>query len=184
MSQLVVRPGRNAAREAKRLKEVRKVKGAIEWTVKERAKKQKLFQERFDSKQAVLQLQKWQNENIKKVRKRALENAREDWLLGPLRPNRAVGANKDKYGTLSGQQAQRPEIPVHTQKNRNEARSKRGLELEYPLVVDDKKYFHIAKDDRVVVIRGREKGKIGTVQAVVGRTHELIITGVNFVRLD
>jgi large subunit ribosomal protein L24 len=104
-------------------------------------------------------------------------------MLGPLRPNRAVGADKDKYGTLTGQQAQKPEIPIHTQKNRNEARSKRGLELEYPLVVDDKKYFHITKDDRVVVIRGREKGKIGTVQAIIGRTHELIITGVNFVGL-
>lgn len=181
MSQLVVRPGRNAAREAKRLKEVRHVKGAIAWTERERVKRQKLFQERFESKQAVLQLQKWKNENIKKVRKQALANAKEDWQLGPLRPNRAVGMDKDKYGALTGEQAQKPEIPVHTQRNRNEARAKRGLELQYPLVVDDKKYFHIAKDDRVVVIKGREKGKIGVVQSIVGRTHDVIVAGINMV---
>jgi large subunit ribosomal protein L24 len=183
MSQLVVRPGRNAAREAKRLKEVRHVKGAIAWNERERTNRQKLFQERYESKQAVIQRIKWENENVKKLRKEALANAKEDWQLGPLRPNRAVGKGAEKYGALSGQQAQKPEIPVHTQRNRNEARAKRDLELKYPLVVDDKKYFHLAKDDRVVVVKGREKGKIGVVQAIVERTHEIIVTGVNMVGL-
>jgi large subunit ribosomal protein L24 len=183
MSPLVVRPGRNAAREAKRIKEVRRVKGAIVWNEKERAKRQKLFQERYESKQAVIQRIKWENENVRKVRKKALDNAKEDWRLGPLRPNRAFGGAAEKYGALTGEQMQKPEIPVHTQRNRNEARAKRGLELTYPLVVDDKKYFHVAKDDRVVVIRGREKGKIGLIQSIVERTHEVIVTGVNMVCL-
>jgi large subunit ribosomal protein L24 len=183
MSQLVVRPGRNAAREAKRLKEVRRVKSAILWNEKERAKRQKLFGERYESKQAVIQRVKWDNENVKKVRKKTLDNAREDWKLGPLRPNRAVGGAAEKYGALTGEQITKPEIPVHTQRNRNEARAKRNLELTYPLVVDDEKYFHIAKDDRVVVIRGREKGKIGLVSSIIERTHEVIVAGVNMVSL-
>jgi hypothetical protein len=112
-----------------------------------------------------------------------LDNAREDWKLGPLRPNRAVGGAAEKYGALTGEQITKPEIPVHTQRNRNEARAKRNLELTYPLVVDDEKYFHIAKDDRVVVIRGREKGKIGLVSSIIERTHEVIVAGVNMVSL-
>jgi large subunit ribosomal protein L24 len=181
MSQLVVRPGRNAAREAKRLKEVRKVKGAILWNQKEREKRQKLFQERYESKQAVIQRIRWDNENVKKVRKKALDNAKEDWKLGPLRPNRAIGAAAEKYGALTSEQMQKPEIPVHTQRNRNETRAKQNLEPTYPLVVDNEKYFHIAKNDRVVVIKGREKGKIGLVQSIIERTHEVIVTGVNMV---
>jgi large subunit ribosomal protein L24 len=181
MSPLAVRPGRNAAREAKRLKEVRRVKGAIEWNVKTREKRQKLARERWESKQSLAQRKKWELDNIINIRKKALENAREDWLLGPLRPNRAIGGAGEKYGALSGEQVQRPEIPVHTWKHRNEMRVKRGLEPEYPLVVDDEKYFHIAKDDRVVVIRGRERGKIGVVQSTIARTHQVFITDVNTV---
>jgi large subunit ribosomal protein L24 len=181
MSQLVVRPGRNAAREAKRLKEVRKVKGAILWNQRERTKRQRLFQERFETKQSVIARTKWENENIRQIRRQALANAKEDWQLGPLRPNRAVGVGADKYGALTGQQLQKPEIPLHTQKNRNEVRVKQNLEPEYPLVVDDKKYFHIAPEDRVVVIRGKEKGKIGIVRSLVERTHEAIVSGVNMV---
>jgi large subunit ribosomal protein L24 len=58
---------------------------------------------------------------------------------------------------------------------------KKGLEPEYPLVVEDKKYFHIKPDDRVVVVNGPEKGKIGVVQDVVERTHEVIVKGINMV---
>lgn len=180
-SQLIVRPGRNALREAKRIKEVRKVKGAIAWHEKERKKRQKIGQERFESKQAALQRLQWQRDNVEKVKEKALKNVAEDWDLGPLRPNRAVGAGADKYGAITQEQVQKPSIPIHTQRNRNMVREKKGLELEYPLVVDDQKYFPIVADDRVVVIRGREKGKIGVVQSIVKQTHEVLIKGVNMV---
>lgn len=180
-SQLVVRPGRNALREAKRIKEVRKVKGAIAWHEKERRKRQKIGQERFESKQAALQRVQWQQDHVEKVKERALKNVAEDWRLGPLRPNRAVGPGADKYGALTQEQIQKPSVPVHTQRNRNMVREKRGVEFEYPLVVDDKKYFPIVTDDRVVVIRGRERGKIGVVQRVVKENHEVLIKDVNMV---
>lgn len=184
MSQLVVRPGRNAARQAKKLKEIRKVKGAIVWHEKERKKRQELMQERWDSKQAVLQRIRWENEHVKGVKEEALRNAKEDWKLGPLRPNRAVGEGADKYGALTAMQMQKPEIPTRTQKNRNEFKEKKGLELEYPLVVDDKKYFPIVKDDRVVVLKGKDKGKIGVVQEIIDRTHEVIVKGINMQYYD
>jgi large subunit ribosomal protein L24 len=181
MSQLVVRPGRNAARQAKRLKEIRKVKHAIQWHEKERKKRQELKQEQWDSKQAVIQRIMWENEHIHQVRKRALKNAEEDWKLGPLRPNRAVGPNAAKYGALTGNQIQKPDIPTRTQKNRNDVRARKGMELEYPLVVDDEKYFPIVKDDRVVILKGKDQGKIGVVQEIIERTHEIIVKGLNMV---
>jgi large subunit ribosomal protein L24 len=181
MSQLVVRPGRNAARQAKKLKEIRKVKNAIQWHERERKKRQELKQERWNSKQAVMQRIMWENEEVKGVRKRALANAKEDWKLGPLRPNRAIGPDAEKYGALTGSQVQKPEIPIKTQKNRNAVREKKGLELEYPLVVDDKKYFPIVKDDRVVILKGKDAGKVGVVREIVERTHDVIIKGMNMV---
>jgi hypothetical protein len=165
MSQLAV-PGRNAARQAKKLKEIRKVKHAIQWRIM------------------------WENEHVHQVRKKALANAKEDWKLGPLRPNRAIGPGADKYGALTGNQMQKPEIPTRTQRNRNETRAKKGLELEYPLVVKargakdkdvGKKYFPIVKDDRVVILKGKDRSKIGVVQEVIERTHEVIIKGLNTV---
>jgi large subunit ribosomal protein L24 len=193
MSQLVVRPGRNAARQAKKLKEIRKVKGAIVWHERERKKRQELLQERWESKQANIQRVKWENDNIHAVKKKALVNAKEDWQLGPLRPNRAIGEGAEKYGALTAKQMQKPDIPMHSQRNRNEVRERRNerepressrLDLDPPLIVDDKKYFHIEKDDRVVVIAGREKNKVGFVQEIVPRTHEVIVKGINLVSVS
>lgn len=181
---MVVRPGRNAARQAKKLKEIRKVKNAITWHERERKKRQELKQERWDSKQAVIQRIMWEHEHVKGVRKQALANAKEDWKLGPLRPNRAIGPDAEKYGALKAAQIQKPEIPVKTQKNRNAVREKKGLELEYPLVVDDKKYFPIVKDDRVVILKGKDAGKIGTVQELVPRTHEVVVKDMNMQYFD
>jgi large subunit ribosomal protein L24 len=181
MSQLVVQPGRNAARQAKKLKEIRHVKHAIQWHEKERKKRQALKQEQWESKQAVIQRIMWENEHIHGVRKKALANAKEDWKLGPLRPNRAIGPGADKYGALTANQMQKPDIPVRTQKNRNDLRARKKMELEYPLVVDDKKYFPIVKNDRVLILQGKDQGKIGVVQEIIDRTHEVIIKGLNMV---
>lgn len=179
MTQLVIRPGRNAAREVKRIKEVKKVRLAIQWHEKERKKRQEIAQERWDAKQAVLQRIKWENEHVKGVRKKALRDAEEDWKLGPLRPNRAIGDNAAKYGALTAQQVQKPSIPIKTQENRNKVREKKGLPLEYPLVVDENLYFPIVAEDRVLLLTGSDKGRIGVVKEVLPRTHEIIVEGLN-----
>jgi large subunit ribosomal protein L24 len=182
MAQLIARPGRNAARQAKKAKEIRHVKNAIVWHEKQRLKRKELMKDQWEAKQVWQQRQAWEHQNIRDVRRKALRNAKEDWALGSLRPNRAVHVDDGKYGVVQPGQVQKPEIPTKIQKRRNDINEKKGIAPEYPLVVDDKKYFPIVKGDRVVVIRGKDKGKIGTVLTDVPRTHEFIVQGVNLVR--
>jgi large subunit ribosomal protein L24 len=183
MSQLmqVARPGRNAVRQAKKAKEIRQVKAAIVWHERERKKRQEVRHERWE---AVTNFRRetarYNNKEQRRV-SAALGNMREDWRLGPLRPNRAVGEGADKYGALTAEQVQKPIIPIHKQRHKNEDREKQGLEPEYPLVVDGERIYHIARDDRVVVVHGREKGKIGIVQGFNDDTHRVIVKGVNMV---
>lgn len=184
MAQLIARPGRNAARQAKKAKEIRHVKGAIVWHEKKRLARKEKMHEQWEEKQAKLQRQRWHHEQITQVRQTALRNAAEDWKLGPLRPNRAVNVAEGKYAVVAPTQVQKPEIPTKVWRKENEAREKKGIVPAYPLVVDDKKYFPIVKGDRVVVTRGRDKGKIGTVLSAVPRTHEFIVQGINLVRTD
>ena len=167
------------ARQLKNIRETRKVKGAIRWHERQREKRRKTIQERHDDKQVFKQLQKWHSDNVVKPIKQARRNLKEDYELGPLRPNRAVGPEAEKYGLLGIEQLTRTSIPVETHKRMNEARIARGLDPVYPLVVEDKKYFPIVQDDRVMVIKGREKGKIGVVQDVMPGTHELVVRDVN-----
>jgi large subunit ribosomal protein L24 len=182
MSPLAVRPGRNAARQAKKLKEIRHVKGAIRWAERARKQRKEISADRFEAKQVVVGRVKWEADNVHRVRREALRNAAEDWKMGPLRPNRAIGAGKDKYGALNVQQVQKPQIPTKFVKQRNELREKRGQELQYPLVVDDEKYFPIVTGDRVTIIKGRDAGRIGKVREVLPRTHEVVVEGLNKVR--
>lgn len=182
MAQLIARPGRNAARQAKKAKEIRHIKNAIVWHEKQRIQRKQKMKDHFEAKQSVMQRNKWERENIIDVRRKALRNAKEDWQLGSLRPNRAVNVADGKYAVVTPTQVQKPEVPTKVQAYNNAKREKKGLVPEYPLVVDDKKYFPIVKGDRVVVLRGKDKGKIGTVMTPVERTHEFIVQGVNVVR--
>jgi len=183
MRPLIARPGRNAAREAKRIKDVRKVRNAIQWHDAQRKKRQALVHERWEAKQAIIQRVKWENINVRDHRRTALANVREDWRLGPLRPNRAPSTAPEKYGAMASERMQKPEIPMRSVKNRNAFRERKGLAPEYPLIVDDKCYFPIVKGDRVAIISGIDKGKIGFVNEVITRSHEVIVKGLNMVRL-
>jgi len=69
---------------------------------------------------------------------------REDWILGPLAPNRLAGKNAGGYGQMDYQAINLPPV----------LESKRA------------QYFNFAVNDRVVVMTGREKGKIGKVKEV------------------
>ncbi|KAF2692102.1 hypothetical protein K458DRAFT_286846 [Lentithecium fluviatile CBS 122367] len=178
MSQLAKAPLRSA-RSLKKAKEIQKVEAAIKWHERARKKRQELAADRYESKQVVLSLMRYNKGQVRDVKRKALKEAREDWKLGPLRPNRAVGHEAGKYGVLEAEGMRRPAIPVRVQQHRNEVREKKGQELEYPLVVDEKKYFHIVKDDRVVVIKGKEKGKIGIVSQVIDSSHEVLIKDMN-----
>ncbi|KAF1960366.1 hypothetical protein CC80DRAFT_590628 [Byssothecium circinans] len=171
-------PLRTAKRLAKQ-KDIRHVKSAIRWHERQRKQRQAIAADAFESKQTALSRIRWNLDHVVRPRRRALMDAREDWKLGPLRPNRAIGNEQKTYGALEQEDLRRPDIPVRVQKNRNEYLERKGREVETPLVVDDKKYFHIVRDDRVVVIRGREEGKIGVVQDVIEGSHEIVIKDLN-----
>jgi large subunit ribosomal protein L24 len=182
MSPLATRPGRNAARQAKKLSEIRHVKGAIRWAERTRKERQKKALERLEHKQMHIGAMRWEWQNVTSVRQRALRNAREDWMLGPLRPNRAIGAGREKYGALNARHAQKAIQEPRVLARENDQREKRGQEVKYPLIVDEKKYFPIVAGDRVTVVRGRSAGCVGIVRDVVGKTHDVVIDNVNKVR--
>lgn len=180
MSQLVsaAKPARTA-RQLKNIREIRKVKGAIRWHERQRERRNKIIHNRHEDKEVFLEIKNWHLRNVSGTIKKARRNLREDYELGPLRPNRAVGPEAEKYGLLGADRLRRPTIPVDTHKRRNEARVARGLDPIYPLVAEDTKFFPIVKDDRVIVVNGREKGKIGVVSEVLSQTHDLIVKDIN-----
>lgn len=166
-----------SAKHLKKVKEIKKVMAAIRWHEKARKRQQ---QKRADVHDSVVTFKAIrQHEDKSHLKRRALRHAREDWRLGPLRPNRAVGEDTSKYGAIPINEVRGPTIQEKVQQYVNEVRERRGKEPIYPLVVDDKKYFPIVEGDRVVVIRGRDKGRIGTVGRVLAASHEIVVKDLN-----
>lgn len=94
--------------------------------------------------------QGWSRRNeaqrIRKYNHALIKDARlarqEDWARGALAPRRDVGDNADKYGSV--------DIFHMNWAERQEARKP--------------EWSHIVEGDRVVMIKGRDKGKIGVVE--------------------
>ncbi len=84
---------------------------------------------------------------------------REDRELGPLAPRRDVGELQDTYGTVSPRRLQGFLKPPE---QRAEAQ---------PIVAGD----------RVVLVDGRDKGRIGQVISVDKKRHECTVKGLNLV---
>ncbi|KAF2872647.1 hypothetical protein BDV95DRAFT_491297 [Massariosphaeria phaeospora] len=173
-----------SAKHIQKLKHIKKVRSAIRYHERLRRERAPLIKERIQRVQSIREQHRFQAEQIRGTAKTALKNAREDWKLGSLRPNRAVGAGAEKYGAITGDQLRRPLIPWHLQEQRNLARVKQGRDIEYPIVFKEEKYFPIAEGDRVVVMRGREKGKIAVVEEIQDQTHEVHVKDVNTHYLD
>lgn len=97
----------------------------------------------------------------KKVYKDAKLARLEDIQLGPLAPKRDVGEKKDSFGTVSNNLLHPPPMdPAHRAK-------------EEAAVGKNRFCVH----DRVVVTRGKEAGKIGTVTEVDNESMQLSIRG-------
>ncbi|CZR59704.1 related to ribosomal protein YmL40, mitochondrial [Phialocephala subalpina] len=99
--------------------------------------------------------------------KQARLNRREDWELGPLAPRRDVGDSKDTFGTIH---TQRMRGTVIHYKDRAEALKKVGG-----------RFLNIVKSDRVVLLEGKDKGKIGKVTAVDPSRAECTVEGLNLI---
>jgi large subunit ribosomal protein L24 len=87
---------------------------------------------------------------------------REDWLLGPLAPQRDVGDQKGIYGTMSPMAIRQPKVP---ERQREE-------------------YINFAIGDRVVIVRGRSKGKIAAIRTIDEETMTVGLEGMNTVRAN
>lgn len=93
------------------------------------------------------------NQNLVDARK----NRRVDWELGALAPRRDIGDKAASYGTLNIYDANLPELSEEEQM----------------------KFIPISEGDRVVVLKGRDRGKIGEVTDVLHDRNGVRVTGVN-----
>ncbi|EGD91357.1 hypothetical protein H112_01161 [Trichophyton rubrum D6] len=85
------------------------------------------------------------------------KNRREDWLKGPLAPRRNFGDRDVLYGTVTTNRLRMPKVPE----------AKRV------------KYVTFAPGDRVCMVRGRDKGKIGKILQVDEESQSVTVEGVN-----
>jgi large subunit ribosomal protein L24 len=91
----------------------------------------------------------------------------EDYTLGPLAPKRDAGLAKDTYGTINGQRLKGPDLEGP---KRREATKQVGG-----------KYMNIVTGDRVVILKGIDKGKIGIIHSTNLKAGECTVKGLNMV---
>ncbi|KAI9793505.1 MAG: hypothetical protein M1816_007937 [Peltula sp. TS41687] len=108
-------------------------------------------------------LQRSEHDELWKMASRDIKNARiarrEDRELGPLAPKRDVGDSKETYGVLD---SRRTRGPIKREEDKKDAQL-------------------IVAGDRVVIIEGRDKGRIGPVVRVDRKRHEAVVKGLNLV---
>lgn len=130
-------------------------------TANRRHAKIKLKQERDESwerKQTASRLTRGHTQ----IRRNAVRLRHEDWQLGPLTPRSDVGERAHLLGTFD---------PFNFRLAEREPR-------------DRPDWWHIAVGDRVVVIRGREKGKIGEVDLIDEEEVSVRVKDVNQIYVE
>ncbi|KAI9891872.1 MAG: hypothetical protein M1814_002257 [Vezdaea aestivalis] len=84
---------------------------------------------------------------------------REDYELGPLAPSRHLGEHEEEYGTAEHEMRSGKWVPRKQKRTR----------------------LHLAVKDRVVIIRGKDKGKIGVILEIDKDTEEVFVKDINIV---
>jgi len=113
-------------------------------------------------------------------------NRREDWILGPLAPNRNVGTNKGTFGTVDVDLIQSPAVPKQVKarpvRAGYDATDWEGKHKSSAFT-GDTIVGNVVVGDRVVVVHGPERirGVIGPVLSVDYEREELRIENVNVV---
>lgn len=94
---------------------------------------------------------------------------REDYELGSLAPKRDVGALKASYGTFDPQISQGPILY--------------RPDMEDKLAPWGGKYLNLRERDRVVLLEGHDKGKVGKISKIDRSRAEVTVEGLNMVCL-
>lgn len=115
---------------------------------------------------------RWEEDQHSKIErakyvKAARQARREDWELGPLAPKRDVGDVAEKYGAASPYLLRPPPL--------SEKEQKKALEPY------GGKLLHFRKGDRVVMIQGRDKGKISTIREIDRERASVTVDKLNVV---
>lgn len=140
--QRVIRRTALARNQAKR-KAIRAEKEA------EREEYKEILRHRF-------QLQRMQLDAVRSERQRR----REDWMKGPLAPQRDTGVDAVNFGSFSPQAMQAPTVPKKARQQ----------------------YVNFAPGDRVCIMKGRDKGKISEIVRVDEETETVTVKDMNKVR--
>lgn len=93
---------------------------------------------------------------------------REDWELGDLASKRDVGSKAETYGSIS---AEFIEPPALRKVDAEKIMEKWG----------GSKLLNIREGDRVVILAGNDKGKIGKVEKIDKERAEVVCVGLNMV---
>lgn len=139
-------------------KGIRKVMAAIRFAEQEKARRAPIMKRRWEERSYMEQHEAFINKHLRRNIKTARKNYKDDWNMGPLRPNRAYGDSADLHGVMRREDMSSPEIPEHMLEG---------------------KTWPIVKDDRVVIIRGRNKGRIGEVSEVMKHRNLVLLKDVN-----
>ncbi|KAF2652464.1 hypothetical protein K491DRAFT_781043 [Lophiostoma macrostomum CBS 122681] len=171
----------NAARHARQLKQIKKVQDAIRYRDSVLERLQPVKEKRRETKEYFLTRERINalvtNNNIRAAR----NNAREDWDLGPLRPNRAIGEDAETLGIYQREGLRDVPIPKHWVGSGDEVQKKVKARLPEHVLRDQ---WPIVEGDRVVVIRGQSKNKIGVVQELLKENNMVLVKDVNKIWVD
>jgi len=138
---------------------IRRTQRVIQRTER-RKQRQTVASHKAEKRKYLKQLQQKQTRDLNDIK--AARNARiEDWNLGPLAPNRAVGRGAAKYGALEREQLQGVQLPELMRRK------------QWPIVVGD----------RVLITQGVDKGQIGKVKELWKERDAVTVEGLNMVRL-
>ncbi|KAF2200478.1 hypothetical protein GQ43DRAFT_463955 [Delitschia confertaspora ATCC 74209] len=128
----------------------------------ERAANRDTINKQKQEKRQFLRAQQQQQsatlQDIKNARKARIE----DWNLGPLAPNRAIGRDAAKYGALDRIQSNPLEVPSFMRR----------------------KVWPIVEGDRVVITKGLDAGKIGTVKILFKEREAVAIEDLRMAYVD
>ena len=166
----------NPARQARQLKQIKRVQDAIRYRDSTLERLAPIKEKKTETKRYFLQQNKLRAQITQNNIRTARNNAREDWDLGPLRPNRAIGDEVETRGIYQREGMRDVPIPKHWADSGEEVQKKVKARLPENVI---RNQWPIVKGDRVVIIRGLHKNKIGEVSGLHKEYNMVTVEGLN-----